>query len=489
MHRRVFVHGVIALMLAACTESSPETPPPAPEAETAPEVQAETVEPLDPTALAWQRALTSHRGESYVGELDTIKKRGVLRVGMLNNAASYFIYRGQQVGFQLEMAELLAARMAVRLQVVVPPKPSDMVRLLREGKVDVIPVGQADAATDDTLLHTEPFVFAHHVLVQPADAEPITREAQLAGKRVHVRRSSRYRPFLEAIQQRIPTLQIVDADEALETEELIDRVARGEIPLTAANTVLLGVELTQRDDVKGTFTLAEDQGLVYAVSHEAPQLAERLAGIIARDRQSDAYQRIYDKYFENRERMAELRAGKLGASGEISPYDALAKKYGEAHDIDWRLILAQMYQESRFDPQARSFAGARGLMQLMPATARELGVTDITDPEQNVGGGVKYLRSLIDRFDPALPMRQRIRFALASYNAGFYHVKDARTLAATQGLDPNRWFGHVERAIQLLEHPRYYRDAKFGYCRGREPAQYVSRIQSRYEGFAELTAR
>ncbi len=473
----------------ACTEPSPD---PAPEEGAVPvaeePVPEEAAEVIDPVAVAWQQALTSHRGESYVGELGTIKKRGVLRVGMLNNAASYFIYRGQQVGFQLEMAELLAARMAVRLQVVVPPQPSDMVRLLREGKVDVIPMGQADAAADDSLLHTEPFIFANHVLVQPADAEPVRSEGDLAGKQVHVRRSSRYRPFLKDIQRRVPTLKIVDADESLETEELIDRVAGGVLPMTAANTILLGVELTHRDDVKGSLTIAEDQGLVYAVSHEAPQLAERLAGIVARDLKSDTYERIYAKYFEDRERMAELRAGKLGASGEISPYDDLAKRFGAEHDIDWRLILAQMYQESRFDPRARSFAGARGLMQLMPATARELGVSDIVDPEQNVGAGVKYLRSLIDRFEPELPIRQRIRFALASYNAGFYHVKDARLLASQQGLDPDRWFGNVERAIQLLEHRRYYRKAKFGYCRGREPAQYVSRIQSRYEGFAELTA-
>lgn len=442
---------------------------------------------VDPVAEAWQRSLTSHRDESYVGTLEAIQKRGVLRVGMQNNGASYFIYRGQQAGFQLEMAELLAARIAVRLQVVVPPRPNDMVRLLREGKVDVIPVAQGDPSEE--FIHTPPFIFADHVIVQGRGEPPLTDEKMLAGRRVHVRRSSRYRPFLLDIQKRVPSLAIVDADENLETQELIAGVAAGQIRLTVANTVLLRVELTQRDDVAGHLTIAKERGLVYAISKAAPALAARLRGIIERDVGGDNYERIYSKYFNNHERMAELRRDELRASGKISAFDDLAKRFGRANDVDWRLVLAQMYQESRFDPKAVSYAGARGLMQLMPATAEELGVSDIEDPEQNIEAGVRYLRTLIDRFDPKLAIRQRIRFALASYNAGFYHVKDARELATKQGLDPDRWFGHVEKTIQLLEHRRYYRNAEFGYCRGREPAQYVSRIQSRYEGFAELTDR
>lgn len=484
---RVFVPLVAAsLVLAvACNRKKTEESDPAVEGPPT-QIQKPTV---DPVAAAWQRSLTSHRDESYVGTLEAIQQRGVLRVGMQNNGASYFIYRGQQAGFQLEMAELLAARMAVRLQVVVPPRPRDMVRLLREGKVDVIPVAQGETDASEEFLRTPPFIFADHVIVQRGGDPPLTDEKMLAGRRVHVRRSSRYRPFLLEIQQRVPSLTIVDADENRETRELIDDVAAGKIPLTAANTILLRVELTQRDDVAGRLTIAKERGLVYAVSRSAPDLAERLRGIVERDVGSDSYEKIHSKYFDNRERMAELRRDELGASGKISAFDDLAKRFGKAHDVDWRLVLAQMYQESRFDPKAVSFAGARGLMQLMPATAAELGVDDIEDPEQNIEAGVRYLRTLVDRFDAKLAIRQRIRFALASYNAGFYHVKDARALAAKKGLDPDRWFGHVEKAIQLLEHRRYYRNAEFGYCRGREPAQYVSRIQSRYEGFAELTDR
>jgi membrane-bound lytic murein transglycosylase F len=122
-------------------------------------------------------------------------------------------------------------------------------------------------------------------------------------------------------------------------------------------------------------------------------------------------------------------------------------------------------------------------MQLMPSTAAELGVTKIDDPRQNVEAGARYLRKLIDAFADELPLKERIRFSLAAYNVGRGHVDDARALARQLGYDANRWFGHTEKAMKLLSKPRYYQDAKHGYCRGEEPVHYVSQIQTRYDAY------
>jgi membrane-bound lytic murein transglycosylase F len=127
-----------------------------------------------------------------------------------------------------------------------------------------------------------------------------------------------------------------------------------------------------------------------------------------------------------------------------------------------------------------------GLLQVMPQTAAELGVGDPWDPESNIHAGVKYMAWLLLRFETTLPMRQRIRFALASYNAGLGHVRDARRLAKETGLNPDRWFGNVEKAIVLLEKQKFYKRARHGYCRGSEPAQYVSRIQTKYDAYSRL---
>lgn len=167
----------------------------------------------------------------------------------------------------------------------------------------------------------------------------------------------------------------------------------------------------------------------------------------------------------------------------ISPYDPLLQRYAAEYGLDWRLLAAQAWQESRFDPKARSWAGARGLLQVLPATGKELGFDDLSDPEQGIHAGARYLRELLTRFEPTLPFRERLHFALASYNVGAGHVQDARRLAAELGLDPSRWADHVEKAMLLLEEPRHFQRARHGYCRGSEPVRYVREIQATYERY------
>jgi membrane-bound lytic murein transglycosylase F len=431
--------------------------------------------------------LTEHLHKAYGGDLEEIKRRKVLRVAMLNNAASYFIYRGQEVGFQYELADLLATRLGVRLEVVVPDRPADLTRLLIENRADLAPI----TLTDDferppELVYSEPISFAAQILVQPAGEAPITSMAGLAGKRIHVRRSSEYFSRLEQLAKQVPGLEVVPASEDLETYELIDLVGKGKIPLTVSNSALLGAELTYRDDVRGTLVLAEKLPLAYAARKTAPKLLARVNEFVKKEVETAGYRALIDKYFHNTRHMAEVQAEQAAVSGKISPYDELAKKYGSQYGIDWRLIIAQMYQESRFDPKAKSWVGATGLMQVMPKTGAGMGVRDLTDPEQNIACGVKYLAQLRDQIDADIPVRQRLRFALAAYNAGLGHVIDARQLARERRLDRDVWFGHVEQAMLLLENPRYYQRTRHGYCRGTEPVQYVSRIQSKYDAYTSV---
>ena len=144
-----------------------------------------------------------------------------------------------------------------------------------------------------------------------------------------------------------------------------------------------------------------------------------------------------------------------------------------------------MYQESRFEPEAKSWAGARGLMQVLPRTAKEFGFDDLKDPETGIHAGVKYLDWVRERFEVELPVKDRMWFALAAYNAGAGHVRDARRLARQQGWDPNRWFDNVEQAMLLLSRREYANAAQHGYCRCNEPVQYVREIQTRYNAYVE----
>src|SRR5262249_34211046 len=162
----------------------------------------------------------------------------------------------------------------------------------------------------------------------------------------------------------------------------------------------------------------------------------------------------------------------LGADkgGQISPFDGLVKKHSRVNELDWRLITAQMYQESGFNPRVTSWVGAKGLMQVMPRTAQELKVAgNLEDPDTGILAGARLMSRYANLFNsPDISAKNRIRFALASYNCGPGHVYDARDLAREMGLDPNRWFGNVEQAMLLLSKKEIARKVRYGYCRCEE---------------------
>ncbi len=197
---------------------------------------------------------------------------------------------------------------------------------------------------------------------------------------------------------------------------------------------------------------------------------------------------LYDKYFKSRKSIRRLAKGRIEntETDQLSPWDDITRKYAQKYGFDWRLITAQMYQESRFDPKARSFAGARGLMQLMPRTAKSIGVTDVDDPEHSIHGGIRYMDWLRDRFDEDITLSSRTWLTLAAYNAGHGHVRDAQRLARQKGWDSERWFGHTEQAMLLLSKKAYSSKARFGYVDGEEPVRYVREIRDRFQAYVKL---
>lgn len=175
--------------------------------------------------------------------------------------------------------------------------------------------------------------------------------------------------------------------------------------------------------------------------------------------------------------------------GQVSVYDDLIREESELYDMDWRLIASIIYQESRFIPDAESWAGALGLMQLMPQTAERFGVQSITSPKENIRGGMQLLKWLDERM--ALRVEdndERLKFVLAAYNVGIGHVLDAMKLAEKNGKDPRVWTDNVDYYILNKSNPKYYNDpvVEFGYCRGEEPYQYVKEILERYEHYKNV---
>jgi membrane-bound lytic murein transglycosylase F len=439
-------------------------------------------------AFVVEKALTVHTEERFTGDLEGVKKRGVLRVITRNNPVTYYLFHGEQLGFDYQMAKMLADSLKVRLEMVVPPSRDLLVPWLKEGRGDLIAASYTvTKEREEQVAFSVPYLSVDELLVQRRAGPRLRSVEDLAGKRVHVRRSSSYYETLAALKPQVGDFEIVEEPEDVETEELIDRVGRGEIPFTVADSHILAVELLYRRDVEGAFPLQRSKPIAFGLRQENPALRALADAFVRKTYRGLEYNVARKRYFETRQSGARAaQAVPAGEGGKISPYDDYFRKYASRYELDWRLMAAQAFQESRFDPRAQSWVGALGLFQVMPQTGRELGFVALTEPEIGVHAGVKYMSRLIAQFNPQLPFRQRVRFALAAYNAGAGHVHDARRLAAEKGLDPDRWFENVERAMLLLEKPQYYQRARHGYCRGSEPVKYVSQIQNRYDNYVKL---
>lgn len=437
--------------------------------------------------------LAENEHARYKDGWEGIKKRKVLRVLLRNNAASYFLYKGELHGFEYELAKAFADANKLRLEVIVPDTHEQLLDWLVEGRADVAAgfLEPTDEAAERGLAFSQSYHHApRHLVVHEGD-DSVSCARDLEGRTVSVRRSSPYWKDLLELQGRGIRFTLQAAPEVMETEELIAQVASGELDATVADGHLLDIELARGLPVRSGLQLSDDRSHAVAVRKQNGKLLAELNRFIKKEYKGLVYNILYKKYFGNPRNVRDLADGRPGGatSNGLSPFDDITRKYAEQYGFDWRLITAQMYQESRFDPQARSFAGASGLLQVMPRTAKFMGFAKVQEPEVGIHAGIKYLDWVRNRFDPELPFNERMWFTLAAYNAGHGHVEDARRLARQQGMDGDRWFDNSEKAMLLLSKKQYAGKARHGYVRGTEPVAYVRDIRERYRAYVEISSK
>lgn len=438
-------------------------------------------------------------------DLEGIKKRGRLIAIVDNSSTSYFIYKGQPMGYEYELLSLLAEELEVDLEIMITSDIVEAFVKLNKGEGDVIAhnltvTKERQEYIDFTLHHNE----VRQVLVQrkPAnwrkmkihqiEKKLIRRPLDLADKQIYVRKASAYYRRLQHLSEEIGSdIDIVEELGDVETEEMIRRVARGEIEYTVADedVALLNAVYYPNLDVKTPLSFT--QKIAWGVRKNSPELLEAINGWIREMRKETDYYVIYNKYFKNRSGMRRLANSNYSSinGNQVSPYDAIIKEAADSIGWDWRLLAAVAYQESKFNPEAESWVGATGLMQLMPETAEIFGAEDPLDPRQNILAGANYLKWLDDFWADEIPDKQeRVKFVLASYNVGQGHVLDARSLAEKFGKDKGLWEDNVEKYLALKATPQYYTDevVKLGYCRGSEPVRYVKAILRRNARYKQL---
>ncbi|MCH7771779.1 MAG: transporter substrate-binding domain-containing protein [Bacteroidetes bacterium] len=422
------------------------------------------------------------------------------------NAYSYFIYKGAPMGYEFELLSLFAKHIGVELEIKVVKNMNKIISKLEKGYGDIIAANltvtrerlervnftEYNILTTQVLIQRKPDGWENMKSVREIEKHLIRNPLDLIGKKIHVRKNSSFYTRLQSLSDEIGgDIEIMEAPGDFETELLISLVARGDIDYTIADENVAKVNLHYFPNIDASTEISLPQQIAWAVNKKSPDLLDALNEWILEFRRTKLYAVIYHKYFKNhRIQTQRVESDYFAVStGKISKYDHIIKMYSYDINWDWRLIASLVYQESNFNPDALSWAGAFGLMQLMPTTASLYGVDSMSTVAQNVKAGTKHIRWLDNYWVNIIPdERERIKFVLASYNVGLGHVIDARNLAIKYSKNPNVWDNNVDNFLLKKSRERYYNDevVKHGYCRGEEPYRYVREILSRYHHYKNV---
>jgi membrane-bound lytic murein transglycosylase F len=402
-----------------------------------------------------------------------IDAEGVLRVGLRSDPTSWFVHRGVPAGLEHDLLAAFARDQGWQLELVRVRSREEGCDALRYGDIDLL-AGRLFEATLPCGLPTDPLYHLQPAVVQ-SDDDDIDSVGELAGREVRVRR---FAPWLDDLDH----AYLLFREDRVHAEGLVREVAE-EGGYAVVPAMIGHLEASFLDDVVVRPTFGPAHPVVATVRTTSPALRASFDDWLG---ENDRLRRRKVKtYFVDR-RGRERAPDDLDADGPISDWDDQLQLAAERLDWPWTLLAAQAFKESSFDPDARSWAGAVGLMQLMPAAARQVGVTDRRDPMQSIDGGARYLAWLQERW-AHLPDDERVAFVLASYNAGPGHVEDAVRLAEVHGDDPTSW-DDVSAWLLALEDASVHRHpvVRYGYCRGSEAVRYVDVIFRLHRAYQAL---
>ncbi|MCL6584774.1 MAG: membrane-bound lytic murein transglycosylase MltF [bacterium] len=411
--------------------------------------------------------------------LSRIKRTGVITLVTQSNNHCYYKYRGRPSGFEYELAKAFAQFLGVELRVQIVSNWEEMVRCLGRthflaAKLTPSPSRQKVVDFSDGYLTVQRHIIVHK------NNHTIRTINDLDGKTIHICKGSLSEECLDRLWQAGIRCTIEVHDEAT-VEELIGKVAQKKIDITIADSTIALLCRRYYPDIRIGFPIEKAQSLSWAVAKGERELVEEINRFFETIRANGLFYDIYARYYSDLEVFdyQDIKKYHQRLKTRLPKHKATIKEIAQRYGFDWRLIAAMVYQESHFDPESLDPNNDRGLMQLTSATAKEMGIEDRLDPQQNIKAGVKYLRYLYDLYQQA-PEPDRLLISLAAYNVGPKHIRDAQVLARRLNLDPWQW-SSLKKTLPLLAEPRYYRQSKYGYCRGTRPVRYVRKIMIYYD--------
>jgi len=418
---------------------------------------------------------------SDLTRLERIKKTGVLRLITTDSINSFYYYNERPTGFEYDLAKEFANFLNVNLDIVTPGW-NNMFSYLEQGKGDIIASGLT--ITKERLKKVDfsiPYmsiqqrIIHHNLVFGPKDIDDLTFRT------LHVRRGTSYQSRLEEIKESGVNFNYI-LHNNIPTKELIRMVHDREIKFTVADDNIAYLNQRHYPDIRIGIPLQEKESLAWAVNKNDSQLLEQINQFFLRAKKTGLLKQISDKYYSNIEDTDpfDLKRFHQRLETRLPRYKKTIMDESIKYGFDWKLVAAVVYQESHFNPNAKSFTNVRGLMQVTTATAEEMGIENRLNPSQSIKAGIKYLDKMVQKFDYLEDEYENILFALASYNIGYGHVTDAIQIAIDMGLDEGKWQS-LKITLPLLSKSKYYKQTQYGYARGWEPVQYVERILTYYD--------
>jgi membrane-bound lytic murein transglycosylase F len=429
---------------------------------------------------------TQSTKQEFILDKEGILTRGTLRVAVDNNSSSFYIYRGRRMGYEYELLLDLGKELGVQVEFVVASDIDEAFTKLEEGRVDLIAMNvQQNAERESFFIFTEAIGSMSTVLV---GREKLTSWDTLGMDTVVVRKGAVYKSQLEQIKDSLSLdFTILEVQEHEET--LLDRVYEQELRWTVAEKNVAQTNATYYDELQLGLEVSKEEPVTWALRSTSPNLLQAVNSWLV-EKKKVFIPRTYARYFLNSKNQYERTTNAYSSLGgnRISVYDELIQAQAQSLGWDWRLLAALVYKESRFDTTALSYAGAQGLLQLMPVTLERFGVTNPNDPAESLNGGVKYLQYLDKFWMERVPeTNERIKFILASYTIGQGHVDDAWRLTLKYRKNTQSW-QEVSNFLNLKSDPKYYRDpvVKSGYAKGHIAVKYVRDVLALFQSYKDL---
>ena len=422
----------------------------------------------------------------FILDIAGIQARGTLRVAVDNNSSSYYIYRGRRMGYEYELLLDLGKRLGVQVEFIVASDIDEAFAQLEDGRVDLIAMNlQQNADTQRDVTYTEAIGSMSTVLV---GREKLRAWDSLGKDTVVVRKGAVYSSQLvrlkDSLDLEFSILEVPDHEEIL-----LDRLVEKEVNWTVAERTVAQTNATYYDELQLGLDLSKEEPVSWAMRNTSIEMLQ-LVNTWLLEKKKRFIPDLYTKYFLNSKNQHFRTTSAYSSLGgnRISVYDELIQENAKTLGWDWRLLAAVVYKESAFDTTALSYAGAQGLLQLMPVTLERFGVTSPNDPVESLRGGVKYLQYL-DKFwlERVPETNERIKFILASYNIGQGHVEDAWRLTLKYRKNTQNW-QEVANFLNLKSDPKYYRDpvVKSGYAKGHIAVNYVRDVLGLFQSYKAL---